>query len=257
MNVRKMAKVNRIICLTAVLFIAGMFSGCKSDLKQNHVGKNLESAFGQKEEDAAETLGWDLDRAEKETLSEGPLKGYSVKVSDTEFLGSEAESVHMIFMEDLSGEPRLTLLYVEYGSDESMDEIAGELENIWGEEREEMYCSWPDRIYWPEGLWAGSGTYNNVEAFHQHKKEGKRMWGSDETVESILKEEKNPEEVYGTWQQYSKAYVQSMKNDWNIVKEEPVITAVLFETCEDYKKENVLLIDGFQKFIGTYMQEQQ
>ena len=257
MNVRKMAGVNRIVCMTVILLITGMLSGCKSDAKENSAGKNLESAFGQKEEDAVKTLGLDLNGAEKEALSEEQLKGYSMKVSDTEFLGSQAKSVHMIFMEDLSGVPRLTLLYAEYSSGEHMDEVAGELQAIWGEDREEMYCSWPDRIYWPEGLWAGSADYNHVDAFHQYKKEGKRMWGSAETVESILKEEKNPEEVYGIWQQYSRAYAQSMKNDWNIVKEEPVITAVLFEKCEDYKKENVLLIDGFQKFIGTYMRKSQ
>ena len=46
-----------------------------------------------------------------------------------------------------------------------------------------------------------------------------------------------------------------MKNDWSQVREEPSVTAVLFESCMDFGKENVVIIDGFQKFMGTYMTE--
>ena len=60
-------------------------------------------------------------------------------------------------------------------------------------------------------------------------------------------------QTYENWIPYARTYVQSLKNDWNQVREEPSVTAVLFESCEDFGKENVVIIDGFQKFMCLHM----
>lgn len=240
---------------TIGFLLLGSLAGCNTLEKSSDEWAELEDVFGQTRMQAQEMLGWDLQEAEEESLSDQGMGGYACKVEDTDFLGMEAVCVHLIFMEDQEQTPRLTLLYAEYPSGKDLDLVADSLQKIWGEARTEMYCSWPDMIYWPQGLWAGGSAYNNTENFFQTRQEGKYMWGSEETIGELLEDEESPQRKMESWIPYSRIYIQSLKNDWNQVKEEPQVTAVLFESCRDFKKENVVIIDGFQKFMGTYMRE--
>lgn len=245
--------MKRKLSICGILLGMLLASGCGG--KQENDWKDLESVFGKTQEEAEEILGWNLATAKEESLSDQTMDGYALKLENTNFLGQKAEQVYVVFMEDLSGTLRLTLLYADYPDGETMDPAAEELRGIWGEERSLMYCSWPDMIYWPQGLWAGGNAYNDPANFNQTEKTGKRMWGNEETVGELLSEEEEPMQTYENWIRYARTYVQSLKNDWNQVREEPSVTAVLFESCEDFGKENVVIIDGFQKFMGTHMTE--
>ena len=244
--------MKRKLSICGILLGMLLASGCGG--KQEDDWKDLESVFGKTQEEAEEILGWNLANAKEEPLSDQTMDGYALKLENTDFLGQKAEQVHVVFMEDLSGTPRLTLLYADYPDGETMEPAAEALRGIWGEERPLMYCSWPDMIYWPQGLWAGGHTYNDPANFLQTEKEGKLMWGNEETIGDLLAEEADPQ-TYENWIPYARTYVQSLKNDWSQVREEPSVTALLFESCMDFGKENVVIIDGFQKFMGTYMTE--
>ena len=243
--------MKRKLPICGILLGMLLASGCGG--KQENDWKDLDSVFGKTQEETEDILGWDLQKAEEEPLSDQTMDGYALKLENIDFLGQKAEQIHMIFMEDLSGTFRLTLLYADYPDGETMEPAAEVLRGIWGEERSSMYCSWPDLIYWPQDLWAGGNAYNDPANFLQTEKEGKRMWGNEETVGELRAEEEDPVQTYENWIPYARTYVQSLKNDWNQVREEPSVTAVLFESCEDFGKENVVIIDGFQKFMCLHM----
>ena len=247
--------IQQFSCLTGVFLFILSLGACNPSLDDKGNFEELEDVFGQTHEEIQEILGWDLQNAENEPLSDQQIEGYALKVKQIDFLGMEADCVHMVFMEDPAQTPRLTLLYAEYPPGENMDPVSESLQKIWGEARTEMYCSWPDLIYWPQGLWAGGSAYNDPASFLQTEKSGKLMWGSKETIGDVLADEENPRQIFESWIPYARTYIQSLKNDWEQVEQEPLVTAVLFEKCEDFKKENVVIIDGFQKFMGTYMKE--
>ena len=73
------------------------------------------------------------------------------------------------------------------------------------------------------------------------------MWGSEEDVAYALKDCENPEGVYESWSLYSRIYAQSMTNDWEQVKKEPLVTGVMFKNADplEYKDKNVVILNGF------------
>ena len=173
--------MKRKLSICGILLGMLLASGCGG--KQEDDWKDLESVFGKTQEEAEVILGWNLANAKEEPLSDQTMDGYALKLENTDFLGQKAEQVHVVFMEDLSGTPRLTLLYADYPDGETMEPAAEALRGIWGEERPLMYCSWPDMIYWPQGLWAG-GTPTTI----------RRIFSRQRKKESVCGEMKRPSE---------------------------------------------------------------
>ncbi|MBS6195908.1 MAG: hypothetical protein KH828_10050 [Clostridiales bacterium] len=249
----KATKFRRIFFLPVIFLLTScLLIGCQSSSKEESK-TDLENIFGLAEKDVGRILDWDFTKAETKPVSSPSLEGYVMEMNNIEFLDSTAVSVHLMFLEDSSGESHLTLLYAEYPSDAEMAPVSNALETLWGESRSTMYCSWADRIFWPEGLWAGSSAYNSVESLQHQDGDGKHLWGSLQTVADLLDGKTNPEKIYESWQEYSQIYAQSLKNGWDVVKKEPLVTAVLFENNSDFEKENVVIIDGFQKFMGNFI----
>lgn len=242
-----------IILITIICFVTyGYFTKPKS-------ANPDETIFGKQEEEIAKIYGWNLNNAERteipsEALSmqSGNLSGYTIKLQNVTLFGKTAQQVYLQFMGSDSVSTGLTLLYAEYSVDEKMEEVAEELTKIWGESKAKMYCSWPDRIYL-EDIWAGNSAFDSPDSFSQSASDEKQLWGSKLTIGDSLKEHENPEEIYEDWsQKYSRIYVQSMKNDWEEIAEEPLVTAVLFGNSEEYDKENTIILDGFNLFVSQH-----
>ena len=114
--------MKRKLPICGILLGMLLASGCGG--KQENDWKDLNSVFGKTQEETEDILGWDLQKAEEEPLSDQTMDGYALKLENIDFLGQKAEQIHMIFMEDLSGTFRLTRLYADYPDGETMEPAA-------------------------------------------------------------------------------------------------------------------------------------
>lgn len=192
---------------------------------------------------------WSIDESQRQELSTASnqleeLQGYSVELENVTFLGENASRVYLQFLGKSPETAGLTLIYAEYSEKQKMDQVEKNMTDIWGKSKQQMYCSWPGRVYWMD-RWAGGTEYNQVDSYMQSATEDKIMWGSKADIEDALKDYVNPKEIYESWSSYSRIYAQSLKNNWEQVKKEPLVTGVMFKNSSEYETKNVVILDGF------------
>ena len=232
-----------------ILSVVFLLSACGSPEKEDNP-VDLKEIFGCDFSQVKDAFQWPMEEAGKQELSidsqPEKLYGYSIELNDVTFLGEEASSVYMQFLGETEEEAGLTLIYAQYPEEQQMDQVRDQMTDIWGEPRQQMYCSWPGSVYWLD-KWAIGVRYNTTDSYLQEESGEKIMWGSEEDVAYALKDCENPEEVYESWSLYSRIYAQSMKNDWEQVKKEPLVTGVMFKDADplEYKEKNVVILDGF------------
>lgn len=232
-----------------VLSAVFLLSACGSPEKEDNP-VDLKEVFGCDFSQVKDAFQWPMEEAGKQELSidsqPGKLYGYSIELNDVTFLGEEASSVYMQFLGETEEEAGLTLIYAQYPEEQQLDQVREQMTDIWGDPRQQMYCSWPGCVYWLD-KWAIGVRYNTPSYCLQEESEEKIMWGSEEDVAYALKDCENPEGVYESWSLYSRIYAQSMKNDWEQVKKEPLVTGVMFKDADplEYKEKNVVILDGF------------
>ncbi|MCI8801635.1 MAG: hypothetical protein HFH88_17810, partial [Lachnospiraceae bacterium] len=232
-----------------ILSVVFLLSACGSPEKEDNP-VDLKEVFGCDFSQVKDAFQWPMEEAGKQELSidsqPEKLYGYSIELNDVTFLGEEASSVYMQFLGETEEEAGLTLIYAQYSEEQQLDQVREQMTDIWGEPRQQMYCSWPGCVYWLD-KWAIGVRYNTPSSFLQEESEEKIMWGSEEDVAYALKDCENPEGVYESWSLYSRIYAQSMTNDWEQVKKEPLVTGVMFKDAGplEYKDKNVVILDGF------------
>lgn len=246
--------MKRKIILICLLCAAAVFGGCQSSQKSDS-SQALKTAFGEDLTAVETAFQWNLDDAEKQVipdtlLQQDTMYGYSLELHDMDALGGKASTVYLQFMGSNPEDAGLTLVYAEYPEDQDMKAISDYLTKSWGDSRQQMYCSWPGRVYWLD-IWAGTNDYDQVDAYLQKGGSEKLLWGSAETVEDVLDNCEDPKAVYESWSKYSRIYAQSLKNDWKDVKKEPLVTAVLLKNSKDYKTQNTVILDGFNLYMAN------
>lgn len=235
--------------LPLVLSVIFLLSACGSPEKEDNP-VDLKEVFGCDFSQVKDAFQWPMEEAQKQELSmelqPKKLQGYSIELKDVEFLGEEASSVYMQFLGETEEEAVLTLIYAQYSEEQQMDQIMDQMTGIWGDPKQQMYCSWPGSVYWLD-KWAIGVRYNTTASFLQEENEEKIMWGSEEDVAYALRDCEKPEEVYESWSLYSRIYAFSMENGWEQVKKEPLVTGVMFKDVDplEYKEKNVVILDGF------------
>lgn len=231
------------------VLLSVLLSGCFKVSQSVDELNDVQDLFGQTEKVIEKATGWNFEEKEKKRILAEKVSGYTVELKGVKFLETSVESITLMFLEGVDKKEYLTSIFVQYPVDISMDKVCERLENSFGEEKKSMYCSWPSQVYWPDEIW--NLGHDDISAYQQERSDGKRLWGSQKTIADLVKEEEQALKIYENWQQYSRIYAQSAKNSWDVIKEEPLLTAVLFTDNEKY--ENVLILDGFHKFIGSIL----
>lgn len=240
--------------LPLVLSAIVLLSACGSPDQQDDP-VDLKEVFGCDFSQVKEAFQWPMEEAGKQEVSieyqPKELYGYSIELNDVMFLGEEASGVYMQFLGETEEEAVLTLIYAQYSEEQQMDQVMNQMTDIWGEPRQQMYCSWPGCLYWQD-KWAIGARYSTISSFLQEANEEKIMWGSQEDVAYALRDYENPEEVYESWSFYSRIYAFSLKNGWEQVKKEPLVTGVMFKDVDplEYKEKNVVILDGFNLYMS-------
>lgn len=242
--------------LAGILVLSVLFVGCGSS-KASRSPKLVKEAFGTTFSEVQENFGWEMEMAQmKEQIEpyyeEEIVVGYSVELEDVELLGTDASRVFLQFMGEEREQAKLVLIYAEFPSEKEVDVATKKLTKAFGEKKSEMYCSLAGFPYWGD-IWEGRG--NDIDELPNLEKvvgdSGIELWGTEETVGDALKDEGNPEEAYRSWGLTSNTYVWSIEeNEWEEVKQDPLVKAVLYRNSETYKKQNVLFIDGFNQYMA-------
>lgn len=248
--------------LAGILVLVVFFGGC-SGSKASRSPKLVKEACGTTFSEVKKNFGWEMETDQmKEQIEpyyeDEIVVGYSVELEDVELLGTDASRVFLQFMGEEWEQAKLVLIYAEFPSEKEVDVAAEKLTKAFGEKKSEMYCSLPGFRYWGE-IWEGQANSHINELPFLEKvvgDNGIELWGTEEKVENVFENAENPEEAYRSWGFTSNTYVWNIEgNDWEAVKQDPLVKAVLYRDSEKYKKQNVLFIDGFNQYMTDMEKE--
>lgn len=243
--------------LAGILVLTVFLGGCGGS-KASKSPELVREAFGTTFSEVKENFGWEMEKNQmKEQIEpyyeEERVVGYSMELEDVELLGTDASRVFLQFMGEEREKAELVLIYAEFPSEKEVDVAAKKLTKAFGEKKSEMYCSLPGFRYWGE-IWEGQANSHINELPFLEKvvgDNGIELWGTEEKVENVFGNAENPEEAYRSWGFTSNTYVWNIEgNDWEAVKQDPLVKAVLYRDSEKYKKQNVLFIDGFNQYMA-------